>query len=101
MKNIIYQKVKELCDSKNLSITELERILQYGNGTIHRWSTANPTIEKLKQVADYFKVWVDYFISDSYPTQESLEIAKEFEDLSSNQKRLVKCYISIIKVGQV
>lgn len=56
----IVERIRQLCSQNNISIAALERQLNFGNGTIGRWNTASPTIERLGKVADYFGVSVDY-----------------------------------------
>lgn len=99
---ILYNKIKSLCKQHNITVTKLERILEFGNGTIHRWEKVQPSIDKAKKVADYFGLTVDLLISSNMdiPSNESLELVKEFETCTPNQKALIKCYISIIKNGQ-
>ncbi len=98
---ILYDNVKKLCDQKNITISKLENILSFGNGTIHKWGYVQPSIDKVKKVAVYFGIGLDTIYSDDeVPTQESLEIAREYFLLTPNQKDLVKCYISLIKNSQ-
>ena len=56
----IVERIRQLCARDKISIAALERQLDFGNGTIGRWSSASPTIERLGKVADYFGVSVDY-----------------------------------------
>ena len=56
----IVERIRQLCSQNNISIAALEGQLNFGNGTIGRWNTASPTIERLGKVADYFGVSVDY-----------------------------------------
>lgn len=53
-------RIRRLCKQNGLSLTKLEAVLRFGNGTIGRWKTASPTYDKLKAVADYFGVSVEY-----------------------------------------
>lgn len=55
-------RVKELANSSGLSLPNLEKELGFGNGTIVRWNKSTPTADKLKIVADYFGVTLDYLI---------------------------------------
>ena len=58
-----YQKVKELCQAEEISIFNLERKLEIGNGTIGRWEKgATPSIPTLKKIAEYFNVPLSYFM---------------------------------------
>lgn len=55
-------KIKELAAKRKISVAELERILGFGNGSISKWNKQSPSTEKLKQVADYFDVSLDYLV---------------------------------------
>ena len=67
----IVERIRQLCARNDISIAALERQLNFGNGTIGRWSTASPTVERLGKVADYFGVSVDYLTGREQ--QETLE----------------------------
>lgn len=54
-------KIKELCLQKGISLTELERTPGFGRGTIAKWKECSPSVIKLKAVADYFGVSIEYF----------------------------------------
>lgn len=59
----IVDRIKNLSNSKNITIAELERRINIPNGTIRRWNTSVPGVDKIKKVADYFDVSVDYLLS--------------------------------------
>ena len=61
---MILKKIDELAKQHDMSITALEKKLSFGNGTIRSWDKCSPSIEKLKKVADYFGVTVDYFLKE-------------------------------------
>lgn len=54
----IYEKVKSLCDSKEISIRECEKRAGIGNGTIAGWQTSSPVIAKLQAVANVLEVTI-------------------------------------------
>lgn len=60
----LYDNVKKICSEQGISICALEREVGIGNGTISRWNESNPTVDKLKKVADYFGVSMDYFLKE-------------------------------------
>lgn len=94
---MVLNKIKTLCNENKISIAELERKLGFGNGSIRRWSTSNPSINNLNKVAEYFGLSIQYFVdSEVQLSKEALDLAKEYENLSSKQKELVKLYISFI-----
>jgi len=48
---MIYENIKAICESKNISISALEKKAELGNGTIGKWRTCDPNIESLRKVA--------------------------------------------------
>lgn len=68
------EKIKELCRQKGVSITQLEQSLGLSNKAIYRWDEQMPSIDRVKKVADYFGVTVDYLISDEKVYDEKQEL---------------------------
>lgn len=93
---MILDKIKGLCNKFNISIAELERNLEFGNGSIRKWSSASPSISKLMKVSKYFGVNIQYFIDDEYLSYEAFVFAKEYDKLSKKQKKLIECYMSVV-----
>ena len=58
MKKLIYDKIKEICKDKGISVASVEEKAGLGNGTITKWNNSSPTVENLKAVADVLKVSV-------------------------------------------
>ncbi|ENO0232306.1 helix-turn-helix transcriptional regulator [Listeria monocytogenes] len=58
----IVVRIKNLANSKKITIAELERRLSIPNGTIRRWDNSVPGIDKIQKVADFFDVSVDYLL---------------------------------------
>ena len=59
---MLYEKIQEICNSKGITVSGLEKALGFSNSTIRKWKNSSPSIENLKKVADYFGVTVDYFL---------------------------------------
>ena len=57
----MYERIKQLCKKRGITVTELENALDTVR-SIHRWDTNRPSIDKVKAVADYFGVTVDYLL---------------------------------------
>ena len=60
----MYDKIRILAAEKNISITKLEEILGFSNGTITKWNNVIPRADNLKKVADYFGVSIEYFLDE-------------------------------------
>lgn len=78
----VYETIKVLANSKQVSIRQLEETLGFGNGTINRWRSTVPGIDKLEKVADYFNVSVDYLLGradsvNSTQTPDNQSIARQ------------------------
>lgn len=58
----MFEKIYRLCVQNNITVTQLERTLDFGRATISKWKESSPSVEKLKKVADYFGVPITYFI---------------------------------------
>lgn len=59
---MIYEKIKELCREKGISISSLEKELGFSNALISKWSKADPMVSNLKKIADYFEKPIEYFL---------------------------------------
>lgn len=63
MESVLYQRIKELCKRKGISITKLESELGFGNSSIKKWGRiSSPSVDKIIKVASYFDVSVDYLL---------------------------------------
>lgn len=104
MKNI-YNKIKGLCDNREINVTQLEKGLGLGNGTIRRWDVSSPSINKLVKVANYFDVSIDYIIGndssnviyEKYP--EGVELIRrasnELEDIERKRlTRIIRAFLN-------
>ncbi|USS86476.1 helix-turn-helix domain-containing protein [Fructilactobacillus cliffordii] len=69
----IYQRIKEVADSKNLPISQIEKALGFSNGSIRQWKdTVNSA--RLKKVADYLNVSMDYLMGDDIKTPKAMDL---------------------------
>lgn len=76
------ERVKELANNKGLSLPNLESELGFGSGTIVKWDKSTPNVDKLKKVADYFGVSIDYLVTGKEPD-------KEKNGMTDQEKRLM------------
>lgn len=54
--------IRELCKQNGISITVLEQKLGYSNGSISKSSTQYMRSDRLKAIADYFHVSMEYLM---------------------------------------
>lgn len=57
----IYQRIQDLAQAKNLTVRDVERALNYANGTLRKWKN-NANSQRLIEVANYFSVTTDYLL---------------------------------------
>ena len=83
--NRIEKRIKE----KGNNFKRVEQELGLGNGTIKRWSTQSPRLDKLVPVAEYLQVSLDYLVFGSSVSETStngdrpdLEAEKERQGLT-------------------
>lgn len=97
---MIYERVKELCSVRKITIAQLEKECGFANAAIRRWSFASPTAKNLERVADYFGVSTDYLIGrNAYEvSDEALEHAKRYDALEPEKKQLADAYMNVVEV---
>lgn len=57
--------VAKLCAEHNITLTELERRLGFGQGSIGKWKDSTPKVDKIIAIANYFHVSTDYIMGIS------------------------------------
>lgn len=58
----LLERIKELCLENSITLSSLEKTLSIGNGTLSRWDTSSPSIDKIQKVANHFNVSIDYLV---------------------------------------
>ena len=56
---MIYDNIKALADKKGLSIAEIEKRAQIGNGIIGKWKESTPNVDSLVKVARVLNVSIN------------------------------------------
>ena len=75
------EKIRHLCAERGISIYGLEVATGIGRNNIRRWEEYNPSVDKVKAVADYFGVTVDYLLNeDAEPEEKDELLEKAFGD---------------------
>lgn len=58
----LLDRIKELASKQQLTLAELERRLDFSNGSLRKWNSSTPSGDKIEKVADYFNVSTDYLL---------------------------------------
>lgn len=85
----ITKRIEKLCSAKNITIAELERKLDFGNGTIRRWEKSFPSVDKLAKVADFFNVGITFLYSGEEEKGGDIA-ARKFNELSTEEREAVE-----------
>lgn len=57
-----FEKIKELCKQRGITLTQLEETLGYSRNTLYKLKTQKPNAERIAEIADYFNVSTDYLL---------------------------------------
>lgn len=60
---MLIKNIRRLCAKKGISIRQLERSVGLTNGIVASWEEKTPSVTRVKAVADYFGVTVDYLLT--------------------------------------
>lgn len=60
---LLYDKIKEVCKEKGMSVTAVEKEANLSNGTISKWNKSSPTVDNLQAVAKILRVKIDQLVS--------------------------------------
>ncbi|WP_065428486.1 helix-turn-helix domain-containing protein [Streptococcus oralis] len=95
----ILDRIRSLANERKVTLAELERNLDFSNGSLRKWDTSTPSGDKIEKVADYFNVSVDYLLGrtknpyspndnlmNTQELQALITFRKETEDMSDDEK---------------
>lgn len=66
----MFERIEELRKSRGISQGALEKELGFSNGSISKWKKSDPTPDRLKKLADYFDVSVEYLMTGEEPNTD-------------------------------
>lgn len=85
----VFDRIKNLADSRGKSIVDVEADLGLSKNYLYKWKKSAPNSTKLIEVADYFNVSTDYLLGrekskNSSEEQETKDLKKFLEDNLDN-----------------
>lgn len=90
----LLERIKSLCIENSISLSALEKKLNLGNGTLSRWNTSSPSIDKIQRISNYFNVSIDYLVGQGnmYNHQQYLEkkLAAKPRDFSNQFEEMAE-----------
>lgn len=91
MDSVIYIRIKELCAERGITLAKLEEATGLSSSIIRKWkNNTSPSIDKVKMIAKYFNVSVDYLVglSDIPTSAEDLIADDDFVSLQRAKSRM-------------
>lgn len=64
---ITYEKIKELCEKKGVTISQCERDCGFSKGSLSKIEKNKPNAKRLQTLADYFGVSMEYIMTGEEP----------------------------------
>ena len=97
-----YERIESLRKAKGLSQGSLEKELGFSNGSVSKWKHSMPTPERLKKLAVFFHVSVDYLVTGDLVTDSDQSLldakaAAAAQQMYQNDKVLFDVYCSADK----
>ncbi len=87
----ILERIKNLISDKKITIAELERRADLGNGTIRKWDTSLPSADKIQKVAKILGVTIDYLINgENEMDSKVITLARKAKQLNNEQIELLE-----------
>ena len=99
----IVDRIQTLCKEHGTTLTGLERNLNFGRGTIGKWITSSPSINKLGAVADYFNVSIDFLRTGEENNDrifgfngDSEDMLNSYGELNFKEKEEAKAFLKFL-----
>lgn len=84
----LYQRIKDLCAERGITIAKLENDLGFGNSSIKKWERiSSPSVDKIELIANYFNVSTDYLLGRTDIKSPVSEILEDDDVISFQRAR--------------
>lgn len=87
---MLLERVRLLANEKKMTVAELERKLNFAQGSISKWSKQSPSSERLQKVADFFDVSADYLLGRTEKRRYYDLTEKEKKDIAIQAENLLE-----------
>lgn len=97
----LLDRIRQAAVKKGVTLTEMERDLGFSNSSIRKWEQASPSLEKVKSVAEYLGVSIDWLAYGNTQANDKNDLfVKQFNRLSESDKIKVQGFIEITLFNQ-
>ena len=69
---MLYERIKELCKEKGVTVSQMERDLGFAKGSISKIDKHKPSIDKIVKIAEYFNLKYEQFFETTYYENEQV-----------------------------
>lgn len=87
---MLLDRIKILLKERSMTLAELERKLNFGNGSMSRWNKSTPSGDKIQKVADYFNVSTDYLLGRTDKRHYYDLTEKDKQDIALQAEKLLE-----------
>lgn len=88
MESVLYERIKLLCKQRGIMLSTLSEAVGISESLIRKWAyTTSPSIDKVRKIAQYFDVSVDYLIGISEIPQSADKVIEDSTILSIQRAR--------------
>ncbi|EGO7983256.1 helix-turn-helix domain-containing protein [Enterococcus faecalis] len=85
-----FERIKELAKKQGKSLNKVEEDLGYGKNVLYRLKNSKPSAERLKELANYFDVSVDYLLGRTEKRRYYDLNEKEKNDIAIQAEKLLE-----------
>ena len=83
----VFDRIKNLCELKGISISQLEERIEISSGAAYKWKTSSPSQKMFQKLSSFFDVSTDYLMTGE-ETRLTVEQASIDVQLARQQKRI-------------
>lgn len=97
----ILDKIKELAKNQNITLKELEKNSGLATGSISKWKTSYPTLDKLIKVSNCLNVTLNDIIQqdnlkkEKPPNDEEIKLINLYRKASEEKQDIIKLILEI------
>ena len=86
----VKERIQFLCKKNGITSKSLEEHLGFGKGYISKIDKSAPNLSKIKPIADYFGVTVDYLMTGKEATSGEVELtSKDERDITNDLRKMM------------
>lgn len=77
---MLVERIKELAAKRGKALKDVALDLGFSYNTIYKWNNQTPKIDKIKVVADYFGVSIDYLLGEEPVAKKDIDLNEALDE---------------------